>query len=147
MGSDCFKKPALPGASNPIQPMDPPTNLCDAYPAACVPACPQDGDVDECPNPGTILYPLIDPSANQEQYRDPTAKSPVSYERMWVNYHADRGNTRSDIRLLRDGEAAWNGDFATNYYAPKEPGPVHVWAVVHDNRGGEDWIHVPLLIQ
>jgi hypothetical protein len=146
IGEGCFKPKPTPDNPNPAGPMDVPADLCAQHANACFPACSADGDIDDCPQKG-VLFPYIVPRDNAEQYQaldDP--KGPFLYERLWVNYHADRGNTRSDIRLLRDGNADWNGDYATNYYAPKAPGPVHVWAVVRDNRGGEDWVHVPLQI-
>lgn len=146
IGEQCFKKQPTPDDPTPAETMNVPGDLCTRRQSACLPPCPEDGDVDNCPGP--VLYPTIIGDQNAETYTDPSApgNGPV-YERMWVNYHVDRGNTRSDIRLLRDGNAGWNGDYATNYYAPKEKGPVHVWAVVRDNRGGVEWIHIPLVIQ
>ena len=75
---------------------------------------------------------------------------------MWVNYYAD--STRiahcvgpSDARQcpagegvaqLNDATLGWREEHGTDLIAPKEPGPVHVWAVVHDNRGGAEWARV-----
>ena len=49
---------------------------------------------------------------------------------------------RADVKLLNDGVTGWNDAFEDEYFAPKEPGPVRIWAVVHDNRGGVGWVRV-----
>ena len=35
---------------------------------------------------------------------------------------------------------------ATDWTVPQEPGPVIVWAVVHDNRGGVAWVQRRIVI-
>jgi hypothetical protein len=110
----------------------------------CVDACPDDGDIDKCWAHG--IRPLLrDDGRNAE--RDTVSERDVK-EQLNVHYHADRGKMRSDVRVIRDGSERWNTDnYASNYYAPAEPGFARVWVVVRDNRGGVDWMSVPLYIR
>ncbi|HEY6556450.1 MAG TPA: hypothetical protein VI072_04225 [Polyangiaceae bacterium] len=110
----------------------------------CVEACPDDGDIDKCPAHG--VNPVLR-DADQNAETD-TVSARGSLEQLNVHYHADRGKMRSDVRVVRDGSGRWNTDnYASNYYAPAEPGFVRVWVVVRDNRGGVDWMSVPLYIR
>jgi hypothetical protein len=46
---------------------------------------------------------------------------------------------------LRDATEGWQGDHSdTGFFAPKDPGPFHIWAAAHDNRGGVQWIRLRL---
>jgi hypothetical protein len=112
----------------------------------CVEPCPDDGDIDKCPAHGFLPYfTVTEGGPNQET---DTVSPRGSLEQLNVHYHADRGKMRSDVRVLRDGTGAWNtNNYASNYYAPAEPGFVRVWVVVRDNRGGVDWMSVPLYIR
>jgi len=61
-------------------------------------------------------------------------------EQMWINYYTKGGSLRGDgVRLLNDATTGLNKEFATDFSAPLERGPVTLWAVVHDNRGGVAW--------
>jgi hypothetical protein len=110
----------------------------------CMPACPDDGDIDKCPP--HWLGPIVPPDAAVNAEPD-TVSQRGQLEQLSVHYHADRGKMRSDVRVIRDGSGAWNPDYAANYYAPKEPGFARIWTVVRDNRGGVDWLSTPLYIQ
>lgn len=60
-------------------------------------------------------------------------------EQMWVSYHADRGKFENDLVLISDRVAGFQSRPATNYLASEQRGPVYLWAVVRDNRGGASW--------
>jgi hypothetical protein len=109
----------------------------------CIDRCPDDGDINKCP--AAWLGPeFLSVPANGEE---DTVSQRGAFEQLTVHYHADRGKMRSDVRVIRDGTGAWNRDYATLYYAPKDPGFARVWVVVRDNRGGVDWISTPLYIR
>lgn len=120
---------------------------CAEFPERCVPTCPDDGDP-KCP--GYNLNPLVDKNdpANQDQ-DDVSAKllGRQVGEQMWINYYTEEGSFKSPVRLLNDASSGWNKDYGTKFYAPKAPGLVRVWGVVHDNRGGVAWAGVTLKIQ
>jgi hypothetical protein len=64
-------------------------------------------------------------------------------EQMWVNYYVDRGGI-SQVRLLNDTNSGWNEKYRGQLHAPKAAGPMQVWAVIHDNRGGMEFSRVTL---
>jgi hypothetical protein len=61
------------------------------------------------------------------------------HEQLWVDFYATRGDFEHDVRLINDATLGWNDDNGTQFKIPADPGPVHLWAVVHDNRGGVAW--------
>jgi hypothetical protein len=113
----------------------------------CVAPCEDDGD-ESCPSHefrpeivGSLSsYPEKDLISNATRGRDIT-------EQMWINYYAERGGVKSEVRLLNDAFAGVNEDFGTEFWAPKEEGPTVIWAVVHDNRGGMSWVGMPILVK
>lgn len=112
---------------------------------ACIDACAADGDV-SCPE--VDLRPVLLPELNVE----PNVIAQESFgrnieESMWISYFVDRGSVSSDLRLLNDGELGWNSDYSTKLYAPREPGPLRIWAVVRDNRGGSNWVRIPAYVR
>jgi hypothetical protein len=139
-----------PGASEPPVVCDSPFPLdaeeqpdCSLPGAPCLPPIPE----------GLFARPSLE--IRPEIYRasiedDEIAK--VAYDRdyeeqMWINYYATRGSLLSDVRLLNDATTGLNDDFETLFYPPTEPGPVTLWAVVHDNRGGVAWARGTLWVQ
>jgi hypothetical protein len=133
--------PVVCDESFPLDASNPPD--CSAPNAPCLPPVP----------PGMFVRPSLE--IRPEIYRasiedDEVAK--VAYDRdyeeqMWINYYTTRGSLVSDVRLLNDATTGLNEDFETLFYPPLEPGPVTLWAAVHDNRGGVAWARGTLWIQ
>jgi hypothetical protein len=90
------------------------------------------------------MWPYLRSSMNAES---DGASGGAGLEELWINYHADRGTMRSDVRVLRDGTGTWQVNHGSNFYMPREPGFMRVWAVVRDNRGGVDWISSLLYVR
>lgn len=144
VGPDCMgpDQPISFDGSDPI--------VCADEAERCFPSCVDDGDA-SCPEIKfrPQVRPRLDGAATIAE-RDQVS---VEYfgrdvgEQMWVNYYADRGSFKSGVRLLNDATTGWNDDYGTSFYAPKEPGLVTIWAVVHDNRGGTNWVRTRLRIQ
>jgi hypothetical protein len=141
-GNVCLGDECLPDCSAPdgsCVSREPAVVDCSLPGAPCVRACADDGDAEKCE--ANKIRPLIDQSLPAEIdaiSRDVYARP--YQEQMWINYYATRGAVKSDARLLNDATQGWNPDYGTEFYAPKTPGPVQVWAVVHDNRGGMTWV-------
>lgn len=117
---------------------------CDAEPERCIAACADDGDA-SCPK--IEVKPALDPQDNVE--RDDVASRLAGAElteQMWVNYYVDRGSM-TEVRLLNDATSGWNDKYRGELRAPKEAGPLQVWSVVHDNRGGMDFARVTLRVK
>jgi len=115
--------------------------------ALCVPACSDDGD-SSCTGYG--LRPTIDKNDPANQDKDDVSVALLGRdvgEQMWINYYTDAGGFKSSVRLLNDATNGWNDDYGTDFYAPKKTGPLRIWAVAHDNRGGMAWAGITLKVQ
>jgi hypothetical protein len=126
---------------------EPPTEppLCEgsSLSSHCIQACPEDGER-ECPE--IPILPVIDPSQAELDSVSALAYGRDVGEHMWINYYLDRGSVDSVARLVNDATKGWNPDFGTKLRAPAAPGPLNIWAVVHDNRGGVGWSRVTLMV-
>jgi hypothetical protein len=70
----------------------------------------------------------------------------VLHEGLWVDFYANKGDFTKPTRLINDATTGWNDDNATHFKVPAEAGPVHIWAVVHDNRGGVEWAEGKIVV-
>lgn len=70
----------------------------------------------------------------------------VLREGVWVDFYANKGDFTKITRLISDPTTGFNDDNATKFKVPAEAGPVHIWAVVHDNRGGVTWAEGKILV-
>ena len=127
--------------------VDPPPDValpCDSAKITCIEVCPDDGDP-KCPE--IPIRPVIERNHAEDDDVARVAHGSDIKEQMWINYYVDRGSVASDVRLLNDATTGWNDDHGTNFFAPKDPGPVNIWAVVHDSRGGVTWARATVIVQ
>ena len=78
----------------------------------------------------------------QSAETDPEAKDGngnILKEQLWVAYYSTDGDFTTSLRLVNDATTGPNPDHGTKFRAPPTPGTVHLFAVVHDNRGGVSW--------
>jgi len=122
-------------------PPDPPPCGGTSVSSHCIQACPDDGDL-KCPE--IPILPVIDESQAELDAVSAAAYGREVGEQMWIDYYVDRGSVDSVARLVNDATKGWNPDFGTKFRAPAATGPVNIWAVVHDNRGGVGWSRVTL---
>ena len=114
-----------------------------AGPAPHVPRCTE-SDPDNCPT--RSVRPDIDRASAEV---DVDAKGPngeVYLEQLWVQYYATGGSFTSASKLVNDATQGWNDGYGTDWRIATEPGPVRIWAVVHDNRGGVAWTEVDAIV-
>ena len=57
-------------------------------------------------------------------------------EVVWVSYYADAGELKDATRLLSEAKSGYIDDHAATWTPPDTAGPVNLYAVVHDARGG-----------
>jgi hypothetical protein len=57
-------------------------------------------------------------------------------EAVWIDYYAEAGDFENDVKLISDPSEGFIPDQAVKWIPPDAPGPVRMWAVVHDARGG-----------
>lgn len=74
----------------------------------------------------------VDPASTQ-------ADGTPLHETVWVDYFAAAGNLDTTTALVSDSVTGIQpvANYTANYIAPPDAGPVDVWAVVRDSRGGE----------
>jgi hypothetical protein len=124
----------------------PPTTVnCDTHPTLCIEPCSDDGDMVLCPP--TNLRPIIDKelTAELDEVSNGAYKRRFG-EQQWIDYYSTKGTFRSATKLLNDATKGFNPSHGTQFYAPKEEGPVQIWAVIHDNRGGKAWVGTTLYV-
>ncbi|HSC88001.1 MAG TPA: hypothetical protein VLC09_12050 [Polyangiaceae bacterium] len=109
--------------------------------AICVDTCEDDGAV-TCPP--IAIDPIIDPASAEPDDIAREAYGEDLDEGLWVSYFTDRGGLAEEVRLVNDASTGWAEDPGTDFFAPKEPGPVRMWAVVRDSRGGVAWLRLPV---
>jgi hypothetical protein len=119
---------------------------CSAASIADVPVCTR-SDPEDCPH--YSLYPDVPPDSIEIDEVTSGRASQQLYEHMWIKYYVDRGSVSSEVRLLSD---ATTGPvpaptYATKFRAPGSTGPVNVWAVVHDSRGGVNWARIEVCVR
>jgi hypothetical protein len=69
-------------------------------------------------------------------------------EQMWIRYYATKGDIKREVKRLRDAKAGWFDDHKTSWKVPTEgAGPVHLWSVAYDNRGGVDWARTTICLE
>lgn len=112
---------------------------------ACLKACPDDADPVTCPM--ISLEALIDPASAEADELAAISYGTEVEESIWVSYFSDRGRISPEVKLVNDGTVGWQSNFSTGIYAPSEPGPLRLWAVVRDNRGGVAWLRVPAFVE
>jgi hypothetical protein len=113
-------------------------------PAPTVPHCTASDSID-CP-----AYPIkaeIDPASAEEDPATVKLDGEPIQEQIWVAYFATAGEFKDELRLVNDAQDGWNEDHGTVWHLPTTPGPVHLWAVVHDNRGGVAWAEGAVIVE
>jgi hypothetical protein len=106
-----------------------------------VPRCTA-GDRGTCPKYAIKLGLLQ--AENEED--DPSTTNPILKQQMWVAYHSTNGEFTKGLRLVEDATQGWNEDNGTEWTAPAEPGPVRLWGVIRDNRGGTAWVEGKIIV-
>jgi hypothetical protein len=117
---------------------------CTLRPELCIQRCAGDGE-SSCPE--IEFRPSIDPTLfERDEVATLKSRSQLG-EQVWINYYVDRGGLRNGVRLLNDAVGGFNDEHETALFAPKDPGPLRIWAVVHDNRGGVAWTRLTLRVE
>lgn len=111
----------------------------------CLEAC-EDDSIDPFMCPHESVEVIVD-EASVEPDEVAADFGSEQEESIWVHYFVDRGAVGSEVKLINDALAGFQESFASNIYAPMEPGPVRVWAVVRDNRGGTAWLRAPGFVE
>lgn len=98
----------------------------------------------ECPE--TKIDVRVSDSSWEENPSD-VVDGRVLREQLWVSLYSDKGEIETDARLLFDTTKGRPPETEVTYRAAAEPGRGTLWAVVHDNRGGQAWVVVPVTVR
>lgn len=134
---------SAPDAGKPAADAGPPgaPDPCIGNHNGCLNVCNEDKETD-CE--GHEMRIVVDPSSAEHDTVQSERENKTIFEQMWVNYYTDAGKIRGDVKLLSDASLGFRENNPAKIFPPKTPGPFHVWAVAHDNRGGSEWIRVKL---
>lgn len=69
------------------------------------------------------------------------------HEAVWLDYYADAGDLGASVKLVADTSGRYVDDRAVNWVPPDSPGPVNIYAVAHDSRGGASVIHRVVVVE
>ncbi len=123
----------------------PDTVDCTQYPSLCIKACPDDGDSQKCPA-NNLRLDFTGVTFEKDDISNDSYGTNYG-EQMWLDYYSTRGGFHSSTRLLNDATSGYNSQNGTQFYAPAATGPVELWIVLHDNRGGTSWVGTTLMVQ
>ena len=118
---------------------------CPTEPACGDGMCTSGEDSTACPD--DCLQPIGCTGPEEYAYLDPSSGAIVTrHESMRVSWFTTQGTFRDD----RTGSL--EADFAVTtsdntWTAPNTPGPVFMWVVLRDDRGGSDWQSYQLQVE
>ncbi|MET0591829.1 MAG: hypothetical protein ABW133_03960 [Polyangiaceae bacterium] len=95
------------------------------------------------------LKVIVDPATVAEIDDDPNAKTPDGKqlkEQVWVNYYLTAGSFKSSVRLINDATSGFNDKNEGEFTPPAESGPLRLFGVLHDNRGGVNWLEGKIIV-
>jgi hypothetical protein len=99
-------------------------------------------DETHCP---TTEVDTVVPDSSWELDPGSLARAGVTaYEAIWVDYYVTGGRLDNDSMVVFDATSGRASSSRDRYAAPLSPGPQTLWAVVHDTRGGANWVSFPL---
>jgi hypothetical protein len=85
--------------------------------------------------------------AQEEREGEVDSEGKTRKEQVWVTYYTTGGRFDDDAKLLFDVETGRVPNSANKFRAPSQPGWYRLWAVVHDNRNGINWLEVPFEVR
>ena len=71
----------------------------------------------------------------------------IGREQIWVTYYSDIGDFDNDARLLFDTKSGRVDKSEVVFRAPTTPMNGTIWAVIHDNRAGAEWVVFPVRVK
>jgi hypothetical protein len=101
-------------------------------------------DIERCA-PVALDIAVSDESQEVDPGNLDTNNNPLR-EEIWVDYYVTAGKLKHDMLILLEPHNGRVTDTSNGYYAPAASGNGVLWAVVHDNRGGVNWMQVPLSV-
>ncbi len=117
---------------------------CSVPGTACVQACPEDGEP-ECDE--YKIEAVVDRSSVEDDVVSREVYNAAFQEQLWTSVYVDHGSVAPAVKLVNDAVTGWNDKQELDFRAPKATGPVAIWAVVHDNRGGAEFVRFTVKVE
>lgn len=113
---------------------------------------PNDGLVfSPCPGDGCKKHEIdvvVPESVQEVAEQTPTeASGQRSRELVWTAYFATGGEFESPSRLIFDPTRGAVGKTENEFEPPAKLGPGRLFIIIHDNRGGADWVSIPFVVR
>ena len=89
----------------------------------------------------------LDVHVPDESWEENPADTTTVREQIWVDWYSDIGEFSDDARLLFDTKLGRTSESFNKFHAPADPQDGTIWAVVHDNRGGTNWVVFPVHVR
>ena len=89
----------------------------------------------------------LDLRVPDESWEANPAETTSVREQIWVDWYSDIGDFSDDARLLFDTKQGRTSESFNKFHAPADPQDGTIWAVVHDNRGGANWVVFPVHVR
>ncbi|WP_437282151.1 hypothetical protein WME90_16770 [Sorangium sp. So ce375] len=105
---------------------------------------PPEPETDGC---ATYEIDVIVPPGAADEDEEATALGGPAREALWVDYYTDGGGFDGARRLVSDTVTGPRERHGTTWTPPSEPGPVSLWAVVHDTRGGASVTRIEVQVE
>ena len=106
-----------------------------------VPRC-TDSNIDDCPS--TPLDVVVPPSSQEPDPGNLGFGGAPLKEEIYVDYYVSAGKVANDTVILYDPNGGRLGGTGDGFTAPQTTGDSWLWVVVHDNRGGEADLQIPV---
>lgn len=154
-------KPMTDNAGQPVWEEQPVDSSVACFGGNCVPELPPAIDCasskapkvkacrDHCPS--YELHPNMTEGSNNDTDTFSSQDGTTVGEQMWIDYYADRGEFDGTAKSLRDATLGWlpatqGQNIGDKWKPPADPGPVLLWAVVHDSRSGAAWLRLQVCV-
>ncbi len=110
-----------------------------------VAAC-KESKAEDCPEHKVDV--VLKPGSQELNGSEKAADGTPLKEVVWATYYASAGRFDSDARLLFDAREGEVSGRDNKYFAKSEAAATAtMWVVVKDNRGGADWLTIPLNVR
>ena len=91
--------------------------------------------------PKFAVAPLVDAASAE------TLPGQSGSEVIWANFYTTAGALKSPSQLVNDQNTGFLKDYSTDFKAPATPvGLVDLWVTVNDQRGGDTWQSLQVLV-
>jgi hypothetical protein len=106
---------------------------------ACVPVCLPNK---KCTK--TTVQLEVDPASVERDTVVEAQQGGNVDEQMWIDYYTEDGSLSSATKLLNDTTLGFIAKHGVDFTPPATRGPVRIWGVAHDSRGGTSWARIRL---